>query len=537
MRFALLGTLTLIDESGVRRVLGGPRQRVLLAALLLHGNEPVSLDALAETVWDGCPPAGYAATLRSHVRQLRRHLRGEAQRITARDPGYMIHVKRDEFDVLVFEDLCAQAEAALRAHQWANASSAGSEALDLWRDSPLLDIPSQALRDAFAPSLEQLRLQALEHRIEADLQLGRHHQLVSTVRELAAQHPLRERFHAQLMLALARCGRQAEALEAYQNVRRVLVEELAVEPGCELRELHQQILAGGATMIAPPSEDAQTNGLPRQLPAAAGHFLGRDAELGFLTGLPDGPEATAPGGTVVISAIDGMAGVGKTALAVHAAHRLADRFPGGQLFVDLHGYTKGHPPCNAGEALEAFLRTLGVPARQMPEDTEQRAALFRQHLAGTRTLIVLDNALDEAQVRPLLPGHPGCLVLVTSRKRLKGLDDARSLSLDLLSEADAVTLLRAVAGPDRVPADNPLLGEVAKLCGRLPLALRIAGALLRHRQAWGLEHLAELLYRRHPHVSSISDGDRDLATVFDLSFTSLGERHRVLFRRLGLGRV
>ena len=236
----------------------------------------------------------------------------------------------------------------------------------------------------------------------------------------------------------------------------------------------------------------------------------------------------------MISAIDGMAGIGKTALAVHAAHRLSGRFPGGQLFIDLHGYTKGQPPREPGEALEAFLRALGVPAGQIPQETEERAALYRQRLAGTRTLIVLDNASDEAQVRPLLPGEPGCLVLVTSRRRLKGLDDARSLALDLLPPQDAVALLRAVAGAGRIAAGDPLLGEIAGLCGRLPLALRIAGALLRHRPAWSLGHLAGLLRDQQHRVRALSDGERDLAAVFDLSYAGLDEPHRLLFRRLGL---
>src|SRR5581483_10381280 len=272
---------------------------------------------------------------------------------------------------------------------------------------------------------------------------------------------------------------------------------------------------------------------PRQLPAAAGHFTGRLAELEWLTGLAGLP-APAAGGTVVISAIDGMAGIGKTALAVHAAHRLSGRFPGGQLFIDLHGYTKDRPPREPGEALGAFLRVLGVPAGQVPGDLEECAALYRQHLAGTRTLIVLDNAVSEAQVRPLLPADPGCLVLVTSRRRLKGLDDARSLSLDLLPPAEAAALLRAVAGPGRAPAGDTVLAEIAGLCGRLPLALRIAGALLRHRPAWSPAHLAELLGDRHQRVHVLADGERDLGAVFDLSYRALGGRHRLLFRRLGL---
>jgi tetratricopeptide (TPR) repeat protein len=430
---------------------------------------------------------------------------------------------------------------AVREQRWAAALDAAAGALDLWRGAPLLDVPSQALRDSVLPHLEQLHTNALEDRAEARLQLGWHEQLVPELRQLVGEHVLRERFHAQLMLALYRCGRQAEALQAYQAARRALVDQLGIEPGPQLRRLHERILSGDETDLVwpapavhlPPSAGPQAPA-PRQLPAAAGHFTGRFAELEWLTGLPERSDPDGVGGTVVISAIDGMAGIGKTALAVHAAHRVADRFEGGQLFVDLHGYTEGHPPREPGQALEALLRALGVPPNQIPADTEECAALYRQRLADTRTLIVLDNALDEAQVRPLLPGDPGCRVLITSRKRLKGLDDARSLSLDLLPPQDAVVLLRTVVGAERMAADDPLLGEIAALCGHLPLALRIAAALLRHRPTWSPGHLAALLRDQRERIPALFDGERDLATVFDLSYRHLDQHHRLLLCRLAL---
>ena len=543
MWFGLLGLLTVVEETGEPVEIAGLRLRGLLAALLLEANSPVSGEVLAEAVWNGAPSPGAHRTLHSHIARLRRALGVQgAGRIEAREPGYLVHVASTELDVLEFEALCQMSGEALRCGAWEQASDAAARALGLWRGEPLLDVASQVLRDRFVPRLEQLRLQALEDRAEAELHLGRHERLVPQLRELTGAHPLRERFHTQLMQALAGAGRRAEALQAYRDARRVLVEELGIEPGPGLRDLHGRILAGNdAQPTAKPSTDqaptpvAAVGAVPRQLPAAPGHFTGRHGELEWLTGLADRSDpAAGVGGTVVISAIDGMAGIGKTALAVHAAYRLANRFPGGQLFVDLHGYTKGYPPRKPGEALEAFLRTLGMPPGQIPEETEQRAALYRQRLADTSTLIVLDNALDEAQVRPLLPGAPGCLVLVTSRRRLKGLDDARSLPLDLLAPQDAVALLRAVAGPSRVPADDPAVGEIAELCGYLPLALRIAGALLRHRPAWGLGHLAGQLRDQHQRVQALSDGERDLGAVFDLSYTGLGERHRRLFRSLGL---
>jgi tetratricopeptide (TPR) repeat protein len=239
---------------------------------------------------------------------------------------------------------------------------------------------------------------------------------------------------------------------------------------------------------------------------------------------------------VVISAIDGMAGIGKTALAVHVAHRLADRFPDGQLFIDLHGYTQGYPPRTANQALEAFLRTLGVPTAQIPGDVEERAALYRERLAGTRTLIVLDNAADEAQVRPLIPGSAGCLVLVTSRRKLQALDDAHTLALDVLPGPDAIALLAAAAGPGRIAADDPVAAELIARCGRLPLTVRIAAALLRNRPTWSPAHLAGRLRAEHTRLAALSGAaeDRDPAALFDLSSQNLGHDQRRLYRYLGL---
>jgi DNA-binding SARP family transcriptional activator len=548
MRFGLLGPLVLADECDTPVRLVGGRLRVLLAALLLHANSPVSRDALVELLWDGAPPSAPARTLRSHVGRLRRALGPDAARVAAREPGYLIRLEPGELDLLEFEELCRRAGEALRGQEWTAAGEAAARALGLWRGEPLLDVPSQPLRDRCGPRLGQLRLQAFEDRAEAQLQLGRHEQLIPQLRDLAAAHALHERFHAQLMLALYRAGRQAEALDAYRDARRTLVAELGVEPGPELRRIHAGILAGDSVLCAAPGENdhagPQGSGavrereraeVPRQLPAAPRHFTGRRAELDLLAALPhDGDAGTAPGGAAVVCAVDGMAGIGKTALAVHAAHLLSERYPDGQLYLDLHGYTKGFAAREPGEALERLLRAVGVPAAQIPADTEQRAALYRQRLAGSRTLIVLDNAAAEAQVRPLLPAAPGCLVLLTGRRRMKGLDDACSLSLDVLPRGDAVTLLRAVAGPGRIPADGPLPGEVAGLCGYLPLALRIAASLLRHRPAWDLEHVAALLRDQHRRVGALDDGERAVAAVFDLSYASLDARHRALWRRLGL---
>lgn len=541
VRFEILGPLRVVDGRGARPI-PGARQRIVLAALLERANRPVPAERLAEVVWDGSPPEGAVPTLRTYVMRLRRGLGpAAAERIVTGDNGYVARVEEDELDSLFFQAQCRAAQAAAHAGDWPLVAEAVERALSRWRGTPLQDVPCRTLQEAWLPRLEQSHLQAMEWQAEAALHSGRNEQLIQPLRELTAAHPLRERFHAQLMLALARTGRQAEALAAYQDARRVLVEALGIEPGAELRALHARILSGEA--VASPADRRarfarrapEGKVVPQQLPAAARHFTGRQAELDLLAAQvaamaqdPDG------GGTVVISAIDGMAGIGKTALAVCAAHLVAAHFPDGQLFLDLHGYTAGQKPRAAGEALDWLLRALGVPAGRIPADAEQAAALYRQCLADTRTLIVLDNAASEAQVRPLLPGGDSCLVLVTSRRRLKGLDDAHSLALDLLSPPDAVALLRAVAGPGRIAPGDALAQEIAGLCGHLPLALRIAGSLLRHRPAWPLEHLAGRLRDQRRRVSVLRDGERELAAVFDLSYAGLDERHRLLWRSLGL---
>lgn len=284
-----------------------------------------------------------------------------------------------------------------------------------------------------------------------------------------------------------------------------------------------------------PEEPAVRHETPRTLPASVRSFVGRQAEVSRLGNLVR--QALYPAGaagTVVISAINGMAGVGKTALALHATHQLAGEFPDGQLFIDMHGYTQGHEPRPASEALEMFLRALGVPPQRVPAGTDERAAMFRHRLSGTRTMIVLDNVASEAQIRPLVPASAGCLVLVTSRRRLRALDEAYQLSLDVLPRADALELFVAVAGRGQVPPDDPALAEIVELCGQLPLAVRIAAALLRHRPVWTADHLARLLRAQQGRISTLSDGERDLDAALDLSYHSLTAAEQLTFRCLGL---
>jgi DNA-binding SARP family transcriptional activator len=523
------------------RLVAGARQRNLIGALLAHANQLVPVDRLAGFVWDGTPPAQAVPALRTHIARLRRTL-GPAvsSRIMTRDGSYLATAGPGELDLLAFEALHRDAATAVRAADWAKTSDLASAALALWHGTAFEDVPSQALRDMWLPHLDQQRFQVTEWHAEAGLHLGRHEQLLPHLRRLTTAYPLHERFHAQLIQALDRCGRQADALAAFQDARRALVGELGIEPGAELRRLHEQILSGANDLAKerpavrlPPRALHAT--VPCQLPAVAGHFTGRHCEMDLITGPHrPGPQARSLDAAVAVSAISGMPGVGKTALAVQAAHRLAGQFPDGQLFIDLHGYTPGRLPREPGEALAILQRSLGVPPAQIPELPEESAALYRQHLAGTRTLVVLDNARSEAQVRPLLPGTPGCLVLVTSRRRLKGLYHAQAVALDVLPEADACALLAAALAPAHGSLPGPELTEIAGLCGRLPLALHMAGALLRHRSGWTLEHLARLLRDENRRMAAFSDGDHDLNAVIDLSYAALNGQEQSLFRRLAL---
>jgi DNA-binding SARP family transcriptional activator len=524
VRFRLLGPV----EVGVGDRLvdvGAARQRCVLAVLLLDANRGVSVDQLVERVWGGRRlPERPRKAAQIYVSLLRSALSGIGGAVIVRRPdGYLIEVPEQRVDVHEFHELVEQARACVDDDR---AAALFTRALGMWRGEAFGELDTPWLADV-RESLNQQRRTAERDLTDLQLRRGQHGIVLDRLSRWAREHPLDERLTGQLMLALFRSGRQADAIAEYQRVRDRLADELGTNPGRALHELYQRILTDDPSLaVAPASTQAV---VPRQLPVAPRWFTGRHAELA--TVLSHLPDAVGAGGVVAISAIDGMAGVGKTALAVHTAHQLAPRFPDGQLFIDLHGYTQGFPPRTAGDALDRLLRALGVPHQQIPRDAEERAALYRQRLADTRTLIVLDNALDEAQVRPLLPGGSGCLVLVTSRRRLKGLDDAYPLSLDVLPRSDALALLSTVSGRDGA---RPVLAEIAELCGRLPLALRIAAALLRHRPAWSLEQLAELLRDQDRRVSKLSDGERDLGAVFALSYLNLTDTHQRLFRRLGL---
>ena len=495
MWFGVLGPLLVCDGDEVVHV-PAARQRVLLAALLLRANRVVAADTLTELIWDGVPPAGAGVTLRSHVSRLRQVLGPDAgARLVTRYPGYLIEAGDDEVDLLRFTRLCREGAGAVRAEAWAKASDLLDEALGLWRGEPLADIRCEQLHRDETPGLNQLRLQALEWQIEARLHLGHHGELVAQLLSLTAAHPLQERFYAQLMLAHYQCGRQAEALATYQQARHVLADALGADPGTELRELHQWILAGDPSLDTPRPTSSVSgstgSAVPRQLPAPVAHFAGRTEELATLTRLLDRPpgQAVGPGGdqapeAIVISAIGGTAGVGKTALAVHWAHRVADRFPDGQLYVNLRGYDPAQP-MPATDALAGFLRALGVPGhdipagrgppgRTVPQPARRTAdaggAGQRQRGGAGPAAAAWQSGLHGRGDQPRCAG------------RACARDGAGRLDLDLLPLDDAVGLLRALIG-GRVDADPDAAEALAGRCCRLPLALRVAAELAVARPA------------------------------------------------------
>jgi DNA-binding SARP family transcriptional activator/tetratricopeptide (TPR) repeat protein len=546
LEFGLLGPL-LVRAGGTTLPVTQASPRAVLAALLLNAGRPVSADDLTETLWGGEPPPSAPVSLRNYVMRLRRSLGPAAARIRTQPPGYLITVQPGELDLARFEDLLESARIAARSGSWEAAAGHAGAALGIWRGEPLADVASDALAMREVPRLTELRLQAVEISADARLRLGRHAEVVGELERVAAAHPLRERLSGLLMLGLNGDGRRADALEVYQHVRRVLVSELGLEPGAELRELQQRILTGDTAgghlpavagrVPAVVAAGGHARAVPRELPGVARDFVGRDRELSALSGLLERTVGAMPG-TVVISAIGGTAGVGKTALAVQWAHREADRFPDGQLYVNLHGYGP-REPVPAAEALAGVLHSLGVPRHEVPAGTDERAARYRSMLAGRRMLIVLDNARASAQVRPLLPGTPGCMTVVTSRDSLTGLaarDGAVRLDLDLLPPADAITLLQLLIG-GRSVADLAATQALAEACCRLPLALRVAAELAAVRPQVPLGDLVTELADQGRRLDLLDAGGDQISSpraVFSWSYRHLDAAAARMFRLAGL---
>jgi DNA-binding SARP family transcriptional activator len=515
------------------------RQQIVLGVLLSEANRVVSVDRLIDAIWEEEPPSTARTQVQICVSSLRRDLAriGCAEAIITRVPGYLLQVASGQLDSHVFAQLTAKAEALSRTGEVAAAAESLRQALGLWRGPTLSGITSRTLT-AHASRLDEARLTALESCLDLELRLGGHHQVIAEIFTLVAEHPLRERLRGLLMLALYRSGRQAEALEVYRVGRELLIDELGLEPGEELRRLEAAILADDASLR--PGEPAAsahrqrpaggTGVAPFQLPADISDFTGRQDWIEEAEKLlTNGSDRHAP--RVVVLA--GKPGVGKSALAVHIAHRLAvAHFPGGQLYSDL-GETRT-PPVTAFDVLGRFLRALDIPGSSIPDSLDERAEMYRQCLARRRTLIVLDHAHSEQQVRPLLPGSNTCGVIVTSRSRLTGLPGARVLEIDVFEMEQAIEMLAAAIGAERVAAEPAAAQALIRLVGGLPLALRIVAARLAARERWSLAWMLERLSDEGRRLDELTHGGMMVRASLALTHDGLAPDARRLLRLLGV---
>ncbi|MEU0336565.1 BTAD domain-containing putative transcriptional regulator [Streptomyces sp. NPDC006193] len=511
---------------------GSPQQRALLAALLLREGRTATAAELIDALWGSEPPSQALAAVRTYASRLRKVLGPGA--LVSESGGYALRGLREgALDVAVAQDLAAEAEKARGAGDLCRARALLNRALARWDGEPLAGVPGP-YAEAQRARLEEWRLSLLESRLDMDLEQGCHAEAVSELTALTAAHPLRERLRELLMLALYRSGRQAEALAVYADTRRLLAEELGVDPRPGLRELQQRILRADPALAepsAPAAEPAAVRVRPAQLPASVPDFTGRAA---FVADLGDALSAPsrAGGRVMAVSALAGIGGVGKTTLAVHVAHRARTAFPDGQLYVDLQG--AGPRPAEPETVLGSFLRALGTADSAIPDSLEERAALYRSVLDGRRVLVLLDNAKDAAQVRPLLPGTEGCAALVTSRVRMLDLAGAHLVDLDVMSPDEALALFTRIVGEERVAAERDAALDVVAACGFLPLAIRIAASRLAARRTWTVSVLAAKLADERRRLDELQAGDLAVKATFELGYGQLEPAQARAFRLLGL---
>jgi DNA-binding SARP family transcriptional activator/tetratricopeptide (TPR) repeat protein len=548
LRFGVLGPLR-VWRHGTAVDLGPVQQRIVLAVLALQAGRPVGRQQMIDAVWGESQPRNAVNLVQRHVSGLRRALepgrpgRTPSDLLTWTEAGYLLTLPPGALDLDLFVQELARARTARAAGQLQEAAAALHAALELWR-GPVCDGLSSPFLDAQADRLAESRVSALEDRIGLDLMIGGHGDLIAELRDLAAEHPLRERLSGLLMLALYQAGRQADALTVFRDARRQLHGELGVEPSAPLQQLHQQILAADPALAPADPVQARTDAgartsrrrvVPAQLPHHIPDFTGRDAELDRLDALLDLDGRSA----MTITVVTGTAGVGKSALALYWAHRVRDLFPDGQLYVNLRGFGPAGSAMDPAEAIHGFLEAFAVPSERMPLDLDDRAALYRSMLADLRVLVVLDNARDVDQVRSLLPGSPGCVVVVTSRNRLTSLvaaDGARAVELDLLPDAEARRLLSSRLGPDRVASEPASVDEIIKACAGLPLAVVVAASNAVANSRLPLSALAAELRKTEGRLDALGADDQytDVRAVFSWSYGALSPPTARQFRLLGV---
>ncbi|QMU74626.1 tetratricopeptide repeat protein [Streptacidiphilus sp. PB12-B1b] len=534
----VLGPLVL-SVGGRQATPRGARERKLLALLALNANSIVATERIVDALWES-PPHSARQQIHNVVGALRRTLMpAVGVELVTDSSGYQLNVPTEAMDALQFRSTVEEAANAEQQGRLEDATWLLDEALGLWRGNALGGLDGWVLTNA-ATQLDAQRLAAVERLAELRLRMGKAGLALEGLAGMMAEHPLREPLRALLMTALYQCGRQSEAMAVFEEGRRLLAEELGLDPGPQLREAHQQILLGETQEPAKPSasepraerppEQSPGQGadsrsfLPRDIP----EFTGREEELRRLRTRP--LESNAP----AISVIDGMGGVGKTSLAVHMAHLLAAYYPDGQYFVDLAGFSQQAEPMSPLQALNLLLRFDGMAPELIAPDLEARSAQWRSCLVGRRVLILLDNAADPTQLRSLLPGSAGSLVLISSRRRMAELEGAASLSLDVMTEADAIALFCRVAGPERVAGEPDEVRSAVELCGYLPLAIQIAAARLRERSSWRVSFLVGQLRDNESRARILAAGDRDVMNIVAWSYHHLTKRQQRLLGLLSL---
>jgi DNA-binding SARP family transcriptional activator len=542
-------------KDGTPLHLGPPARRAVLGLLLVEPGVLVRRDTIIDVLWDEAPPRTAVGLVQAHVSRIRRLLDsqkrggygdgavGDDGVISSVRGAYRLRLSREQLDLLVFRDLAARAAAAWGSGDEATAVECYGQAVGLWRGDPLADL--EALNGCPGlTALSQELVGVLLRYAEVACALGLHFRVLPRLRALADTDPLNEPAHARLMIALAGCGQQAAAIRVYEGVRSRLDRELGLYPGEELTEAYLRVLRqdirSGKTGRVPMSRPAPADGVhvvPRQLPVGPRNFTGRACELATLSGLLE--QEARPGRGVGIVAVTGMAGIGKTALAVYWAHQVAGQFPDGQLFVNLRGFSPSGAPVAATEAVHRLLAALGVPPARIPADPDGQAGLYRSLLVGRCMLIVLDNARGAEQVRPLLPGSPGCMVLVTSRNRLTGLAAAESahlLNLGVLTAYESCALLSASVGAERATAEPAAISELIRLCACLPLALCDAAARAVARPGLPLAALAAEMRDTQGRLDALETGEpaTSVRMVFSWSRARLREPASRMFRLLGI---
>lgn len=532
LTFRILGPLDVVANDQ-RIEIGGLRQKIVLSMLVLGANREIPIVRLMEAVWENDPPATARNQIQAAISDLRRRFAQyvATETIVSRPAGYLLRAPEGSTDIQQFSHLVAGGRQALRAGDPVNAAMAYREALGLWRGDIATGIDSPVVKAATVRLLEE-RLRTMEECIAIELDLGRHREVVGELQELVAQHPVRERLAAHLMLALYRSGRHAEALNAFSGIRTVLATEYGLDPGPHLVAMERAILATAPALdldgpVEAPSVTAHI-AVPRQLPPTIADFTGRVHELGAMTSALAESTPTGQRRPILLS---GQGGVGKTELAVHVAHQVQARFPGGQVFVRLT--TGDDEPLPPEEVLRTLLRSLGISGPSLPTSATELASLLRSRICGSRVLMVLDNAVSSAQVLPALPGDDTCGVIITSRRRLPGLSGALRIELGLFNATEAVDLLSRVLGSDRVHGEPGAAQLLADACGRLPLAIRIAAAKLSVRPHRSIEWMVERLSDERRRLDELILEGVGVRASISQSMQSLSPASRRLLLLLG----